>query len=305
MELQESKMLDNTTRALSTSLLQARLGTAALMPHSEQLLVTQLQAAASTIGCASPELVTTIYLGLKLRLRLCVCGAHNRTLSLFDQIASVLVGTGSDQRLLLASPLAIDDVSRRFAAIRINDFVSTALDPGQQDKMWFIFVNSPDQPNAMVHWLEQEVMATVRTEMPEKRCWPANLFVLVASEHPVSLPVDDWLSLQAPAWKEQPYTYPNTTVPPVGYQRFLLKRQLTGSAYQAWLRTSRQRLPITSLVRATQLPPSLANRWLAASVDNQGQGLWVTTSPIGNAYYALKVLKELWIAPTDKQLDLT
>lgn len=289
-------MIGKRPQALSTSLLLARMGKVALTPPSEQQLVERLLVAANDIGCRSTDLVKAIYVGLKLHLRVCVYSpARDHTMALFESLVTTVVGAGSDQVLHLHGPIGGDEVAQRFAAIRIGDLISTAVDPVEQGKAWFILVDTPGDPTTTLRWVEREVAASLRAVGRCGHMLPANLFILVAAGEPPSQPQRCWLAMAAPEWDGvyRPRVEPG--VPPVGYQRQLLENQLTGSAYRERLRglNSWSKLPMPHVVG---LSAQMLKRWLAASVDDRQQGIWITTDPAANARHALEALEALHMA---------
>ncbi|HEX6290471.1 MAG TPA: hypothetical protein VFZ66_14885 [Herpetosiphonaceae bacterium] len=285
-------MIGKGTHALSTSLLLARLGKVALTPPSERQLVERLLAAGSDIGCRSTDLVKAIYVGLKLHVRVCVCGpARDRTMALFEALVTTIVGPGTDQTLHLHGPIGGDEVAQRFAAIRLGDFVSTVLEPVEQGKAWFILIDTPGDPTITLRWVEREVAATLRANDRCGHSLPANLFILVAAGEWPAQAERCWLSLAAPAWDSGYQTHVAPTVPPVGYQRQLLESQLTGQTYRRRLRGSRAGL--SSPPDVAGLAPQIVRRWLAASVDDQQHGIWVDADPVANARSAIAALEAL------------
>jgi hypothetical protein len=287
-----ASLIGKGTRALSTSLLLARLGKVALTPPSERQLVERLLVAASDSGCRSTDLVKAIYVGLKLHLRVCVCGpARDRTMALFDSLVTTLVGPGGDQTLHLHGPIGMDEVAQRFAAIRLGDFVGTTLEPVEQGKAWFILIDTPGDPTTTLRWVEREVAATLRATDRPDHTLPANLFILVAAGEWPADPARSWLSLAAPEWENSLQAPLERTTPPVGYQRQLLENQLTGAIYRERLRAPGWP-DVATTTNLVGLAPSMVKRWLAASVDDQQRGLWVDSDPAANAYQALRVLEQ-------------
>jgi|GEM_PF-6745413 len=281
--------MNNGTHALGTSFVLTRLGQVATTPPREQQLIELLQAAAMAAGCGSHERITALYVGLKLHLRICMYGpSRERSTALFEALTKMLVGSNSGQVLLIQGPTSNGALAQRFAAVRMADFVTTALEPWEQDKAWFMLVDIPGEPSATLRWLERELAAALQTNGRPTRVLPSNVFVLTtASERPKD-GGRCWLPLAAPRWtKPGIHNIPN--VLPVGYQRQLLDNQLTASVYRDRL----QKLgPLRSL--ATGLPSSmtsLALRWLAASIDEQGRGLWAAHDPAVNAHRALAALE--------------
>lgn len=274
-------MIKNQTHALGTSLVRVRLGGVATTPLSEQQLVARLHVAAGDVGCLTPDLVTAIYVGLKLHLRVCVCGpVRAQTMALFDALAQTMVGPDSEQILHLRGPIGADGMTQRFAALRIGDFVSTVLDPAAQGKAWFLLIDTPNDPSALLHWIEREIAVTAQAHGRSGQVLPPNLFVLVAAGEWPQQPERCWLSLPTPEWSDQPATPRAPTLPPVGYQRQLLASQLTGSVYRRRLRAGDTRLHQPLPASSTGLSPKMIGRWLAASVDAQHQSLWVVNDPV-------------------------
>ncbi len=286
-------MIDKGTRALSTSLLLARLGRVALTPPSERQLVERLLTAAGDSGCRSTDVVKAIYVGLKLHLRVCMCGAaRDRTMALFEALVTTLVGPGGDQTLHLHGPIGGDEVAQRFAAIRLGDFVSTTLEAVEQGKAWFILIDTPGDPTTTLRWVEREIAATLRAIGRSEHTLPANLFILVAAGESPADPSRCWLSLPAPDWDTGYQTQIERTTPPVGYQRQLLEIQLTSAIYRQRLRGRFGWPDAGATTKVVGLAPSMVKRWLAASVDEQQRGLWVDSDPLANAYQALRVLEQ-------------
>lgn len=272
-------MIEKHPHALSTSLVRVRLGGVAMTPPSEQQLVARLHQAASNVGCDAPDLVTAIYVGLKLHLRVCVCGpARERTMALFEALALTMVGPDSDQTLHLRGPIGADGMTQRFAALRIGDFVSTVLDPAAQGKAWFLLIDTPGDPSTLLRWVEHEIAVTAQTHGYSGQVLP-NLFVLVAAGEWPQQPERCWLALSSPEWTAPTPAPHGPGLPPVGYQRQLLESQLTGSAYRRRLRTAAisQRPAPT---RLNGLSPKMIGRWLAASVDAHNQSLWLDNDPV-------------------------
>ncbi len=284
-------MIGKGTQALSTSLLLARLGKVALTPPSERQLIERLLAAASDIGCRSSDLIKAIYVGLKLHARICVCSAaRDRTMALFDALVTTIVGAGSDQALHLHGPIGGDEMAQRFAAIRLGDLVSTVLEPVEQGKAWFILIDTPSDPTSALRWVEREVAATLRANGQCGHMLPANLFILAAAgERPAHID-RCWLPLAAPDWDSSYQPQFETRVPPVGYQRQLLESQLTRHAYRQRLRRLMSGPLLQEAKMPSRLEPSMIRRWLAASVDDQQQGIWVDADPVANAHQALAAL---------------
>jgi hypothetical protein len=289
-------LIGKSTHALSTSLLLARLGKVALTPPSEHQLVERLLVAANDIGCRSTDLIKAIYVGLKLHLRVCVYGsARDRTMALFEALVTTIIGAGSGQTLHLHGPIGGDEVAQRFAAIRIGDFVGTAIEPIEQGKAWFILIDTPGDPGATLRWVEREVAATLRAVGRSGHSLPSNLFMLVAAGEAPAQPQRCWLSLAAPDLGSSYQPHVTSALPPVGYQRQLLENQLTGPAYrerllmlEGWLK---QPLPM-----AGGLSPQMLKRWLAASVDDRQHGIWIDADPAANAQYAITALESLHTA---------
>lgn len=278
-------------QALGTSLVRARLGVAAVTPPSEQQLVARLQTAASRIGCRTPDVITALYVGLKLHLRVCLYGAaRQQTVLLLDAIAATMIGSDSEQMLHLRGPIGADAMLQRFAAIRIGEFVSTVLEPTAQGKAWFLLIDTPGDPTSLLKWVEREVAATMQARGLPGGTLPQNLFVLVAAGEQPAAPQRCWLTLEAPEWFDQPAQIVVQPLPPVGYQRQLLDYQLTGKVYRLRLRAHRSQAVQWLTPQRLGLAPSMIGRWLAASIDAQQQGLWMPTDLQQNTRRALAVL---------------
>ena len=288
-----ASLIGKETRALSTSLLLARLGQVALTPPSERQLVERLLVAASDSGCRSTDLVKAIYVGLKLHLRVCVCGpARDRTMALFESLVTTVVGPSSEQTLHLHGPIGADEVAQRFAAIRLGDFVSTTLEAVEQGKVWFMLIDTPGDPTTTLRWVEREVAATLRATDRSDPTLPANLFILVAAGEWPADPARSWLSLAAPEWESSQQAPLERRTPPVGYQRQLLASRLTGAVYRERLRGRVNWPDVAATTNLVGLAPTMVRRWLAASVDDQQRGLWVDADLAANAYQALRVLEQ-------------
>ncbi len=280
-------------QALATSLLLARMSGAA-QPLREHHLLERLRSAAAATGCQSQDFATAVYVGLKLHWWVLVCGpVRDRAMACLDAVAATIVGPGSGQTLHIHGPLGTNTMAQRFAALRLGDFVATALDPAEQSRAWFVLVDTPGEPGTTLRWVEREVTATLRAHGRPGRVLPGNVFVLAAAGAAPGLVERCWLPLAAPAWADIGVGQPAPLTPPVGYQRHLLHSQLTRATYrqrlrdgEAWRRTSR-------LARARNLDPSRVARWLAASVDERQQGLWVHADPGANARKAVRVLEML------------
>jgi len=281
----------------------------ATTPPGEQQLLERLRAAASEAGCRAPDVVTSVYIGLKIGMRICVCGAApGAAQALVEAVVATLVGLDSEQVLRLHGPLAgrpsalpdrPEDVTRRYAAVRLNEFVAAAVDPLAQGKAWFVVAEAADQAGALARWLDHELRTALRSA--GVRSAP-NLFVLLAAHEgpsgrpgsaegaaalpgrPVPPHVErGWLCVPLRRFK-RPTTQRAAAVPPVGYQRQLLDSLLTGPLYRKLLRAQPPRL------RYGARRGGLARRWLAASRDAAGRGLW-RPSPAANARRALLALE--------------
>lgn len=275
--------MNGMSHPLTTSLLAARMGHGAVTPLTEHQFVDRLRTAVSDRHSRLQELVTAIYVGLKLQMTVCVSGSsRERTAQLFDAVAGAIVGAQSDQTLRLRGPVGNDAVGQRFMALRLGEFVSAAADGLNGDSVWFLIAETAGDPAPMLRWMEREVRATMRANGSTKPR-PGNLFVLVAANEPPSGPDGRWLSLAAPFYGDAPVRSGGGTLPPVGYQRCLLDHLLTPSVYRRRLRSIGQ----------AGARGRLARRWLAASVDDQGRGLWAQSDVIKNAREALGALERL------------
>jgi hypothetical protein len=285
-------MIYNSTQALSTSLLRARLGQVATLPRTEQQLIERLCAAAHAIGCSDGDIVRALYVGLKLRLGVCLYGVPTaQALPLLQTMAVALVGAGSEQIVRLQAPRADDSVMRRFAALRISDLVASALAPAQEDKAWFLLLHGDDAPTLLA-WAQLEIRAALGAEA-RRSCWPSNVFVLAAVPDWPLQSVRHWLPLRAPYWTPPPVLPAPVSVPPVGYQRQLIAARLGGATYLHRLRAAKSAM----VSRSDSLPSKLVRRWLAAAVDAYGRELWVAGDAQANAHHALAVLHAL-VGPT-------
>jgi hypothetical protein len=271
------------TNVLGTSLVRARLGTVATTPPLERRLLERLQRTATDMGCCSNAFVTAAYVGWKARYHLCSAGAgRERAFALFDALATTVVGADSGQILRLYNPCNRADrtvLSGQYAALRLSTFISTLLDPCEHGKAWFVLVDVPGAATPTLHWLDHEVAATLRANGWTGARPPRNLFVLVASDRHEELP-PHWLGLHTPRWSDVPLTR-GADVPPVGYQRHLLASRLSARQYRRWLIQNRSWLRHAAL-------PLWAGRWLAASEDEYGLGLWHAHDRMLNAQRALQ-----------------
>lgn len=277
-------------QALATSLLLARMS-GATQPLQEQHLLERLRGAAAATGCQSQDLATAIYVGLKLHWSVLLCGpARDRAMRCLDALVGTVVGPGSGQTLHIHGPIGSNPMAQRFAAVRLGDFVATALEPAEQSKAWFVLVDSPGEPTATLRWVEREVLATLRAHGRAGRDLPSNVFVLGAAGTAPSMPPRYWLPLQAPVWGDASVGQGQQT-PPVGYQRRLLQSQLTRARYRAWLQDNGAWRQAISLARTRNLDARRVARWLAASVDEWQQGLWVQADAGANTRKAVSVLE--------------
>ncbi len=285
--------MNGTPHALSTSLVLARLGAAATTPLREQDVLARLHAAAGTVGCCSPDMVTAIYVGLKLHLRLCVHGpARDRAMALFDALATTMVGPHSEQILHLRGPVGGDDMAQRYAALRLGDFVAAALDPLEQGKAWFILVDAPGDPDPTLRWVERELAATLRLHGRPGQLLPAQLFLLMAASEPPRVAGRCWLTMRTPAWSDTTASPFELPTPPVGYQRHLLRCQISGRAYRRQLHATGAWAAHRGEHRR-QGVERYAARWVAASFTDDQRGLWIADDPAANARRALAVLRAL------------
>lgn len=263
-----------------TSLVLGRWGRAATTPSGEQQLLQRLRAAASDAGCRAPDVVTSVYVGLKLGLRLCVYGsAPGGTQALVEALAATVVGADSEQVLRLHGPVA-EGMARRYAAVRLNEFVAAAVDPLAQGKAWFVVADTPGEAGVMGRWLDHELCTALCSA--GARAAP-NMFVLLAAGEVPACVERGWLCVPLRRFKQAPVRRV-AAVPPVGYQRHLLDNRLTGPVYRRLLRSEPRRR-----IRRTRRD-SLFMRWLAASRDAQGRGLW-RSAPDTNTRRALLALR--------------
>jgi hypothetical protein len=286
-------MVNNSTHALSTSLLRARLGQVAMLPSTEQQLVERLCNGVRAMGYPHTDLVRALYIGLKLRWGICLHGAPvEQTLPVLETFAATLVGTGSEQVVKLQAPRADDAVMRRFGALRINELVGCALDPAQGSKAWLLLLHGEDA-KTLLAWAQHEIAATIGVGAQRRDRWPNNLFVLAAAPSCHVRGLRHWLALRAARWTPPTTVSLQTAVPPVGYQRQMVAGRLCGSAYLHWLRGAQR----ASAAWGAAVPSKLVSRWLAAAVDAQGRGLWVADDPDANAQHALAAL-HAFVGPT-------
>ncbi len=278
-------MLNNSTHALSTSLLHARLGLVATLLPTEQQLVERLCSAARSLEYPELDVVRALYVGLKLRLGVCLHGVPAaQTMHLLDKLAATIVGAGSDQIVRLHVPTADDTVARRFSAMRISELISSALDPTQGDKAWFLLLHGDDATASMM-WVEQEIAASLDAGSQHRDRWPENLMVLVAASNSPTQCRRHWLTLRAAQWTPKQALLSPPVLPPVGCQRQLVAARLCGSKYMHWLREAR---PFDRLGKSAS-QTKFVSRWLAAAVDAQGQGLWNPGDRQANIDQALAV----------------
>lgn len=278
---------------LGPSLLLARMGTAAQLPREQQLLA-RLQTAASNVGCRSQDFVTAAYIALKLHWRVIVYGpTRDRTLSCWDALTATMVGSRSQQTLHIHGPIGSDSMTQRFAAVRLGEFTAAAVDQDGQNKAWFVLVDTPGDPTPTLQWVEREIGAMFQANGRKAETLPSNMFVLVASgERPVHTQ-RCWLSMVAPEWSGGAEYVDVSTTPLVGYQRQLLDSQLTSVMYRQRLRDGHVWRGAIAVARARGLSWSQLRRWLAASLDERHQGLWVANDLVANARRAISVLEAL------------
>lgn len=283
-------MLNNSTYALSTSLLRARLGQVATLPPTEQQLVERLCTAARSLEYPETDVVRALYIGLKLHLGVCLYGSPAaQSMLLLDTLAATIVGPASDQIVRLHVPTPADTMARRFGALRISDLIGSALDPVQGDKAWFLLLYGDDAATVMT-WAEQEIAAALPGVNAQHRDrWPHNLMVLVAASNGAVQSSRHWLTLRAPQWISKQALLAPPGLPPVGYQRQLVGARLCGSTYLHWLRAAKH--SIRQNESASQ--SKMVSRWLAAAVDAQGQGLWAPSDPQANLAQALAAFHAL------------
>jgi hypothetical protein len=277
---------------LGTSLLLARMSTAVQLPREQQLLA-RLQTAASDVGCRSQDFVKAVYIALKLHWRVIVHGpTRDRTLRFWDALTATMVGSGSEQTLHIHGPIGTDNMTQRFAALRLGDFTASAVDPNSQNKAWFVLVDTPGDPTLTLQWVEREIGAMLQANGRPAQTLPSNMFVMVAAGESPRHAQRCWLSVAAPEWSDTA-TRADVSIPLVGYQRQLLDSQLTSAMYRQRLRGGHVWRGAIAVARARSLPWSQVGRWLAASVDERQQGLWVANEPVANARYAIDVLEAL------------
>ena len=284
-------------RTLTTSLLLARIN-AEEQPRREHQLLERLQTAAAASGCDAPDLVTALYVCLKLHWTSIICGsARDRAMGCLEALTTTMVGAYSGQTIHIHGPIGTDAMAQRFAAVRLGDFVATALEGAEQTKAWFVLVDTPGEPTSTLRWLEREVAAVLQAHGRPAYMLPRNLFVLAVAGAWPNEPQRCWLPLAVPFGKHVAMERQVSLTPPVGYQRQLLEYQLTGQAYRRWLRRAQcETQPLASV------PIGFGNtarvrRWLAASVDEHQQGLWVPANPAANIRKALAVLAALQHVP--------
>ncbi len=285
--------MNGAAYGLGTSLLLARMNTLAQLPREQQLLA-RLHIAAVDVGCQSRDFVTAAFIGLKLHWRVIVYGpTRDRTLNYWDALTTTIVGSGSHQTLHIHGPIGTDGMTQRFAAIRLGEFTAAAVDQDGQNKAWFVLVDTPGDPTATLLWVEREIRATLQANGRTAHALPLNMFVLVAAgERPVS-ERRCWLSMRAPEWLDTTTRIDVVATPLVGYQRQLLDSQLTSVIYRQRLREGRVWRGAVAVARARGLAWGKVGRWLAASVDERQQGLWVANDPVANARCAISVMEAL------------
>ncbi len=284
-------------RALATSLLLARIN-AGEQPRREHQLLERLQTAATAAGCDAPDLVTALYVCLKLHWTSIICGpARDRAMCCLEALTTTMVGADSGQTIQMHGPIGADAMTQRFAAVRLGDFVATALEQAEQTKAWFVLVDTPGAPTTMLRWLEAEVAAVLRAHGRPPHVLPRNLFVLAVAEAWPSEIQRCWLPLALPIGADVAGERSVALTPPVGYQRQLLEYQLTGRAYRRWLRDAQRGTDRLQTAPAWSDHASRVQRWLAASVDQHQQGLWAPTDPEANTGKALAMLAALQHVP--------
>jgi len=278
--------MNNKLPVLGTSLLRARLGQVATVPSTEQQLVEYVCAAVDMPSTAAIDLVRAIYVGLKAQWAVCLHGGSvPHSLALLNAFATTIVGAGSDQIVKVPMPPLDDPVARRFAAMRIADVVGSVLDDGQRDRAFFVLVHGDDAAMLM-RWAHGEIVAALQAEAPHNNVWPANMVLLGAASSVPPRSFRPWLALRAPAPMLASVAQPSV-VPPVGYQRHLIANRLHPASVP-W-----QCAAGTLPQGRGALPPAVTWRWLAASVDVHGCGLWVPGDGHRNAEHALAVLHAL------------
>ncbi len=261
-----------------------------MTPSTEQQLIDYLCAAVGMSGAPSADLVRAMYVGLKAQFAVCVHGALvAHSVGLLDAFAAAIVGAGSDQIVKVPVPPPSDHVACRFAVMRITNMVVRALDDNQRDKVFFVLVHVDDAA-ALMEWTHREIAAALQAEGGHGDVWPGNIVVLGAARSAPPRSHRHWLALRTPANMPVPVAQPRT-MPPVGYQRQLIAHRLH-PVVLPW-----QRSTGTLPQQSGSLPPALTWRWLAASVDVQGCGLWIPNDGHRNAEHALAVL-HTFTAPT-------
>jgi hypothetical protein len=286
--------MNGTPHALSTSLVLARLGAAVTAPLREQDVLARLHTAARAVGCCSPDVVTAIYVGLKLHLRVCVYGpARDRSMALLDMLATTMVGPHSEQLLHLRGPVGGDHMAQRYAAMRLGDFVAAALDPVEQGKARFILVDAPGDPGSTMQWVEGELAATLQVHGRPGHLLPAHLFLLMAASERPQNAGRCWIAMRTPAWGDTIASQSESSTPPVGYQRHLLRCQITGRSYRRHLRSSDTWAMQQRGGRRRTVADRYAARWVAASYAEDQRGLWIEADPVANTRHALAVWRAL------------
>lgn len=286
--------MNGGSQALATSLLLARMGAGA-QSAPEQILLERLQMAGCGAAGAAPELMTAVYVGLKLHWWTVLHGpARERAMACLEAVATTFVGTGSGQTLHIHGPIGSDMMQQRFAALRLGEFVAGALEQPDRSTAWFILIDTPGDPRDTLRWVGAEVAATLRANGRPGRVLPPNIFVLAAAGAAPAQPERCWLPLAAATWGEGGASMGALRTPPVGYQRQLLHSQLDRVAYRRRLRASDAWVRADAAAWSRGPERRLVARWLAASVDERGGGLWVRSDPVANARQAVGVLHSLY-----------
>lgn len=292
--------MNDLSHALSVSLARARLSATATLPLQEQDVLARLHAAAGALGYDVADVMTTLFVGIKLHLRMALYGpARDHSMTLLETLAATMVGPDSDQVLHVHGPPGQTEMLQRYAAVRIGDFIATLCEPAEQGKAWFLLVDAPGDPEPTLAWLDREVTTALRACGQSGATLPSNLFVLAAvGARPARLR-RCWIALPTPARTTTVESGAAPALPPVGYQRHLLHWQLTGARYRRRLRT----WPALGRLARRSTHSWLA-RWLAASVDEQLRGLWVPDDPEANLRCALAALEQVDGAMVDDNAAL-
>jgi hypothetical protein len=215
--------------------------------------------------------VAGLLIALKLGVPL-VCTASGHPPAMVGAVARVLAG-GSELLDLRASQ-GSGPVMQRFDALRIGDFVMSALDVDDeqsrvsQGRPALLLLEAGAAIEAAVAFLDRQLRHALQAA---KRPAPRNLFVVVLAPALACELPRPWHMLQF-ADSQPRETHPVAPLA-VGYARRLVPARLTPVIYRTRVR---------ELQLARRMAPDLLIRWCVAAFDSTGQGLLVPDDPIRN-----------------------